>query len=159
MMKTCGLCGRKLYPRNETGFCQSTSACRQSHLAVKNGRTRCLGCGRWLKKSADLGYCSLTIGCKNAKATLRRQRIKQIVVDAYGGKCACCGETRLYFLTIDHVDGGGTKERLSTKRTSSTTMHYYLRRAGYPQGYQVLCFNCNCAKSDDEFCPCYLERA
>ena len=157
-MKACGRCGRKLQPKNKTGYCQSTPACRKLHHAVRYQRIKCLGCGIWLKRSATLGYCSLNLACKAAKQSLRREQLKQEVVDAYGGKCACCGETRLYFLTLDHVLGGGGKERIETKRTSSTTMFYYVRREGYPKRYQILCFNCNCAKSGNDYCPCYLER-
>ena len=161
-MKTCGICGRKLYPQNITGYCQSTPACRKSHNAVKRGNMKCLGCGRWLKKSAELGYCSLTEECFNAKAILRRRALKREVVDAYGGECACCGEKRLYFLTIDHVNGDGASERramaASARGASTTTLHYLLRRLGYPSSYQVLCYNCNCAKGTGDRCPCSYER-
>src|SRR3990172_5963982 len=39
-------------------------------------------------------------------AALRRE-----VLDHYGGACACCGETTLEFLSLDHKNGGGTKHR------------------------------------------------
>lgn len=62
-------------------------------------------------------------------------------IQAYGGACACCGETWLDYLCIDHVDGGGREHR-------STVSNVYrdLRVRGYPAGYQVLCANCNMAK-------------
>lgn len=153
-MKTCGICGRKLYPKNTTGYCQSTPACRKSHNAVKRGNTKCLGCGRWLKSTAELGYCSLTEACRNAKTILRRRALKREVVEAYGGECACCGEYRLFFLTIDHVHGDGAQKRRTVDTKSTTTMHYRLRREGYPPEYQVLCYNCNCAKGIHSVCPC-----
>ena len=53
---------------------------------------------------------------------LYRQKRRRLVIDKYGGKCVCCGETKLEFLSMDHVNGGGTKERLKMK--SSTTEFY-----------------------------------
>jgi len=40
--------------------------------------------------------------------------IRMTVLKHYGGtppKCACCGESHLEFLAIDHIKGGGIKER------------------------------------------------
>jgi len=33
-------------------------------------------------------------------------RLRKRVLDAYGGKCALCGEDRLEKLTLDHVNDG-----------------------------------------------------
>src|SRR5262245_66611093 len=40
-----------------------------------------------------------------------RRRYRQEAFDAYGGYCWCCGEEDYEFLTIDHPNGGGRKER------------------------------------------------
>src|SRR3990167_4100247 len=43
-----------------------------------------------------------------------RMRLRMQVMRHYGGDppmCACCGETELDFLTIDHINGGGRKHR------------------------------------------------
>ena len=69
-------------------------------------------------------------------------------------KCSCCGETQLAFLTLDHIipirrkrDGKGSR--------NNSGVHTYakLRMQGYPAGFQVLCFNCNCAKAANPVCP------
>lgn len=71
-----------------------------------------------------------------------RLRLKQEVIDMYGGECACCGETELVFLTFDHVDGnGGGRERIMGGKQQL----YWLRRERR-QNIQVLCFNCNFAE-------------
>ena len=64
--------------------------------------------------------------------------------------CACCGETEIKFLCIDHINGGGTKHR---HRLGRTDLYYWLKARGYPKGYQVLCHNCNCAKGFYGECP------
>lgn len=36
-----------------------------------------------------------------------RQELKREVLKVYGGVCSCCGENRIEFLTIDHVNNDG----------------------------------------------------
>lgn len=38
----------------------------------------------------------------------RARRMKLEVIEAYGGKCACCGVDNFEFLSIDHINGGGS---------------------------------------------------
>ena len=83
-----------------------------------------------------------------------RQRIKQEAVKAYGSKCACCGETELAFLTLDHINGSGTKHRKELKMNGGTSTYSWLKRNKYPKGFQVLCFNCNCGRNVNRgICP------
>lgn len=77
----------------------------------------------------------------------RERRLKAII--AYGGQCACCGEDRLVFLAIDHIDGIIPEDR---KRTGSQLTRL-LELQGWPPGYQVLCHNCNMAVRDGATCP------
>ena len=76
-------------------------------------------------------------------ATLREQ-----VFAAYGGQvCSCCGETEPMFLSIDHVDNDGAEMRRNRAYGRSGTAFYqWLRKKGFPPGFQVLCFNCNLGK-------------
>jgi hypothetical protein len=69
---------------------------------------------------------------------------------AYGDACACCGERTPEFLTIDHVHDDGAAHR----RTLTIGMYQALRGLGYPRDdYQLLCMNCNFAKSKRGGCP------
>lgn len=90
------------------------------------------------------------------KAPEYQQRVKADVMANYGGRCVCCGEHRLVFLTIDHVDGGGTRHRITAGR--GTQFYRWLVRNLYPAGYQVLCHNCNFARMRGGVCPHILER-
>src|ERR1035437_3095968 len=40
-----------------------------------------------------------------------RAGVRERALIAYGGTCICCGETNLHFLSFDHINGGGGKER------------------------------------------------
>lgn len=77
---------------------------------------------------------------------------KQLRIDAlvaYGTKCACCGETTIEFLTIDHIDGGGRKHR----KEIGSQFYRWLRNNYYPEGFRTLCYNCNCSIGAYGYCP------
>lgn len=75
----------------------------------------------------------------------REARFKAKVIEAYGGKCACCGETEFAFLTFDHVNNDGAEQRKSRK-SYATHLARWAALHGYPKTLQLLCANCNMAK-------------
>ena len=56
--------------------------------------------------------------------------------------CNNCGEQDFDALCLDHINGGGGKHR---KELNSGSIHYWtwLEKNDFPEGYQVLCANCN----------------
>jgi hypothetical protein len=83
-------------------------------------------------------------------------KIKKQVFDHYGWSCECCGEDEPLFLSIDHMNGGGTKHRngLGTGKSNRGSGFYrWLVKQNFPKGFQTLCFNCNCAKGFYGACP------
>ena len=85
------------------------------------------------------------------RALRERHRVKRLLVlEKYGGKCKCCGETELKFLEIDHVNNDGAAHR----NRGSWWIVDYLKKRGYPKkGFQLLCSNCNMAKGRYGECP------
>lgn len=97
--------------------------------------------------------CAKKNGYKYQKLDCQKKRL--IVLTHYGGtppKCACCGETELDFLTIDHINGGGNKHRrqLFGHAVGGYHFYYWLIKNNFPEGYRVLCWNCNwgCRKNN-----------
>jgi hypothetical protein len=83
-------------------------------------------------------------------------KIKGIVLNAYSNgspSCRCCGESRVYFLSVDHINGDGAKHRKSI----GTNLYRWLINNKFPVGFQVLCHNCNIAKRTQSFCPCGMQ--
>lgn len=83
----------------------------------------------------------------------RNRKNKEAAFAAYGGaRCACCGESGLAFLTIDHINGCTKEQR---KREGLGSQFYvWLKKNSYPMGYQVLCFNCNMGRQvNGGVCP------
>lgn len=59
-----------------------------------------------------------------------------------------------------HVNGGGNAHRQQIMASQNTGragggphLYRWLRRQGYPGGFQVLCANCNMAKDRPGGCP------
>ncbi len=97
---------------------------------------------------------------RNKRAKEYSYKVKYEVLGHYSKKlsnsdfpcCNCCGEHDfLIFLTIDHITN--RKNVTHEKGLGGQKMYHYLRKNGYPTGYQVLCYNCNSAKSDSGICP------
>jgi hypothetical protein len=75
-----------------------------------------------------------------------REALRLRVFEAYGGACACCGESHPRALTVDHV-------RPLKGRRRPKDVYKLIIREGFPASYQVLCLNCNQLKGAGEACP------
>ena len=96
----------------------------------------------------------------NQKARMVREQIKYEVFSEYSKRlsnskipcCRCCGEKSfLIFLTIDHITNRKNVEH--EKSMGGNKLYRWLKGNNYPRGFQVLCWNCNSAKSDSGMCP------
>lgn len=135
--------------------------CRKGHsgkwyVQPSNGGRRCKTCFN------DLGRRTWADrrdkpGATEARARARKIRMdkkRELVYDHYGRSCACCGEFRKQFLTIDHIARDGSHHR----KTFHGLICDWLVRNGYPDGFQILCFNCNCGRErNNGTCP-HLEE-
>jgi len=74
-----------------------------------------------------------------------RQRIA-IAIDKLGGKCACCGETTIEFLTFDHMNGRTIQKGFNNYRVAISVLR------GEPD-IRVLCMNCNHSYGVRSYCP------
>lgn len=80
-----------------------------------------------------------------------RRKLRQDVIDKYGGECVCCGETQFEFLTMDHIDGRGVTHK---HRADPGSWYREMRdRPADSTKYRILCWNCNCAIGAFGFCP------
>lgn len=83
-------------------------------------------------------------------------RRKQKVFFHYGNgkvQCACCGETTFEFLTVHHLNGGGSKHRREIGCQGGDRIYRWLVQNNFPDGFQVLCMNCNWAIGQFGYCP------
>lgn len=85
------------------------------------------------------------------------QEMKLSILIHYGGnppKCSCCGEDHIEFLTINHINNNGAEHRKSFGgRNYSWYIYRDIIEKGFPEGYNVLCYNCNCSIGFHGYCP------
>lgn len=147
-MKTCKHCGSSDLIRNRR-ICRG---CQAAYNKQYHAANRDLARVREAKY-----YASNRANPEWVEAERKRQReywrdLRLEVMDRYGGRrCACCGETELTFLSIDHVnnDGAAHRRALGYKgngRGGGSRTMLWLKTNGFPPGFQVLCFNCNHSK-------------
>jgi hypothetical protein len=115
--------------------------------------TKCRGCGVETGdhniRCRSIPQYSICQSCENFEDLKRRLRLRRQVLTHYGGMCACCEEITIEFLSIDHINGGGSHH----KRQIQKHIWQWLKQNRYPGGFQVLCFNCNLANGFYGYCP------
>ena len=94
----------------------------------------------------------------NAESEFARSRLN--VIEDYGGHCACCGETRTEFLSVDHVDGGGgiLRRAVLYPNAGSRVFYDWVIGDGFPDNIRVLCCNCNMSVGFSGYSPHDRER-
>ena len=85
-----------------------------------------------------------------------QQGLRLQVLIHYGGdppKCSCCGESIVEFLTLDHINNDGAEHRKRIGKWSGHAYYIWIIKNNFPPLFQVLCYNCNCAKGCYGSCP------
>lgn len=139
---------------------RKTCGCR---IKQAESQIKCVGCKQLKKRSEFYLRKNGTLHrrrCKNCcitesriASTRRQRRLRFRALFAYGGECPncdCCGENKIEFLVIDHKDGGGNAHR---KEENITNIYRWLRSNNYPDGFRILCHNCNFSLGLYGYCP------
>lgn len=118
-----------------------------SHTDIRKQRKElglCKECAQPLN-----GLVSRCLECKtkhSAQMVNAANKSKDEVYKAYGDKCKHCGEANRKFLCIDHVNGGGNKEKKELGGVG-IKLYKHIISLKFPADYQILCYNCNIKKS------------
>lgn len=120
---------------------------------LADGKKRCAHC----KQVKDLSkflyrHSSYCRPCVLERERNRQRARKLSVVDHYGGRCRCCGETNLEFLAVHHAagDGGGHRKQLSGGWNSIIG---WIIKNDFPEGFEIFCHNCHHALHSYGYCP------
>ena len=88
----------------------------------------------------------------NSNRQAARVRVKQTVISHYGSKCECCHQSDIDVLSIDHIFRGGRKHR-EELGINGAEFYQWLVNNNFPEGFRVLCLNCNFALGAYGKCP------
>ena len=87
---------------------------------------------------------------ESSRKAVRKRKL--LIIEHYGGKCVCCGEEHIEFLTIDHINNNGAAHK--KELGGSSALYHWLKRNNYPKDdFQLLCMNCNFSKGKYGYCP------
>jgi hypothetical protein len=127
---------------------------------------------KYRKRNGNYPYAeySRSYYLKNKESFLLKSKesriiLRKLVISFYGGKCQCCDEPNIEFLAIDHINGNGKQHRIKNKITGGTKFYQWLKANNFPEGFRVLCHNCNLSKGFYGYCPhsrdavCAADRA
>jgi hypothetical protein len=132
-----------------------------SHMPYKNHLDKVNAQKRFSKTDKWKAYMKAYRKTPQYKEADRRRRLRKYkavrlaCLSYYSGGppfCECCKEKRMEFLSIDHINGGGTKHRKEIRK-KYLSIYHCLADYGYPSGYRVLCQNCNSALGHYGYCP------
>ena len=159
----CDECGKKFIPKNKYQlYC--SKKCSGNHRSKKyhlNNREKCNKKHKiyreknpekikkyredWNKKNLSYfkEYREKNKEIIRRKGFLRNQKRRVKVLNHYGNKCMECSETREEVLTIDHINNDGNIHR---KEGGGKNLYQWLIKNNFPEGFQILCYNCNCSK-------------
>lgn len=148
--KLCHLCrlkqrrhrSRSKYrERKNAGMCPNCGS-----APPDDGYSKCSRCREYQDRWNATHYEAL-----QDKARRMNEKYRNEAFQAYGSVCQCCGEDRVKFLSLDHINGDGQKHR--ARVGYGTAMYASLKCENWPEGLQVLCFNCHMAKDFRGSCP------
>lgn len=141
----CLSCGTKNENENSTLYCNECLINRNKSSKINYQKKRdlnlCVSC------SSQTQNKSLCEKCLD-KIKIKRRKIKENVLLAYGEKCNCCGESTKEFLHIDHINGNGRKHLKEIKMD----FYQWLIKNNFPSEFQILCANCNMCKFRYKVC-------
>lgn len=85
------------------------------------------------------------------------KKLRLEVINHYSvgtNRCRCCGETNVDVLCINHLKGNGNEHRLeATGDPKGRHFYRWLKKNNFPDGFNVLCRNCNCSTGHYGYCP------
>lgn len=73
-------------------------------------------------------------------AVPHRLKERELILNAYGRKCAECGIDNVLVLDLDHKFGNGAQHR---KAVGSWRVYTDVIKRGFPDDFRLLCKNCN----------------
>ena len=125
---------------------------RLAHREEENAKSRARHqAHREQDNAKDRAYYLAHVEQEKARSRNYRPALMAEALRVFGNTCACpgCEVSEPAFLTIDHING-----RPKGSRGQRMMAILEAKASGWDKTqFQILCYNCNCAKRDRGFCP------
>jgi hypothetical protein len=172
--KHCEKCEEYFYTRKKNIAANGKCIAHMNEDVIP-GKSRCQKCSDYMSSRRigllSKGKCSnhhsedIVPGTTTCKICIDRLiNLKYEVMSHYCGgtphcQCPGCEVTFLGFLSIDHIESNGsTHVNKSGIKIQGNYLHGWLKKNNFPNGFQILCFNCNSSKRDKEKCLLYGQK-
>jgi hypothetical protein len=119
---------------------------------LRAGGDQCRACSA--RRAPGRTACARHLAYFKAFQLVKERTCWLEVLAHFGHRCACCGESEPKFLSIDHVNNDGHKQRKTRRAGGYAALIRRVKREGWPSDLQLLCFNCNLGKArNGGICP------
>jgi len=145
-MKKCEPC----YTMNKKAQNALYDKRRAAGLCPRCGKGKLLAGLNFCQACSDKGKKDRSKPAYNERRQVLYKNFRREVLSHYGNQCVCCGESLLNLLCLDHVNGDGAADRSIGRFAERLLRH--IKKSGYPDTFQILCYNCNCARGHQGFC-------
>lgn len=152
-------CGRQKSEANHV--CERCKERRRSGRSDKKLAGICTECVQFAMPGTR--HCEFHTEEKRKRSRARARERRKKVIEHYGGKCACCEDATYEFLTVDHKNNDGASHRRELMNTPGSRNYAFqivnfIVANDFPDGFQILCWNCNLAKAKHGECPHERQR-
>lgn len=140
--------------RKEIGGCAYLYNWVSDHNFPDGFQTLCFNC-QFIKEAERMTANKENWSKEKVRAKRYQNKLKIKIMDHYGcGKCVECGFDDIRALSIDHTMGGGCAHRKEILEENAKikfqdrngggghNFYRWLKNNNFPNGYQVLCMNC-----------------
>lgn len=140
----------KIYEGENLGVYLTFEERKEKNREYMRNRSKLVKEGKWFPKVR----IRLTDEERKERVRQNSRRKRAAVFNHYSNgkvECVCCGEKMFEFLSIDHINNDGAKHR---REIHTENLAGWLIKNNFPQGFQVMCMNCNCGKFRNKgVCP------
>lgn len=152
-MKRCARCGldRPIadFGKQKTTADGLKSWCRSCFSTYEHGRRVAT---KDITNAKARARRHLEFAQANARTKRRNRTRREAALRALGGVCTCCGEHRVEFLCLDHINGGGNAHRRTFKNTAAYR-NWQVTEGPSSGMLRILCHTCNSARGLYGYCP------
>ena len=154
----CKICGK---PRWAKDLCRTHYETHRARIYranhpeyVQRGKERTKLYRRKLRENPAIKD-KFRLECKEWRKKLRHEVLSHYSSGQF--KCVKCGYSDMRALCLDHTNNDGAQHRKSLnpnengRHGNAVGVYLDLKRRGFPEGYQILCHNCNRIKEVERY--------